>query len=312
MSAASPLSILFLLIPVLLCWCTTAAAQKPALPLPHGSVLYPREKVLEVLAVHRGPVRTSFSGPFQSSTAQPSTKYEKRSMHDFLTRDSRIGFIRKVYAIFSGQLATTAAIVYFIMRHESVAHYLLRHYDVVGTVSALGSLGIITSLISSPRLRYEKPWNFLLLASYTMFQAITIGALASLVDPTVIYLTTLHSLAVLGGILLYSLQPKPQFDLTTLGSGLLAILLAALTGSVLAHFFHFPLQETLLSGILAVVFACYITIDCQMIIGGRHVSRQYSPKEYILAALNLYQDVISLFLEILKISLRKKKEETHD
>ena len=38
----------------------------------------------------------------------------------------------------------------------------------------------------------------------------------------------------------------------------------------------------------------------QKIVGGKDKKNQYSPKEYILAALNLYQDVIALFLSIMK------------
>lgn len=67
-----------------------------------------------------------------------------------------------------------------------------------------------------------------------------------------------------------------------------------------------PLVDNLLSGLMAVVFAGYIAHDTQMIVGGKS-KRQYAADDYILAALNLYQDAISLYMQIMKI-LGKNKD----
>lgn len=45
----------------------------------------------------------------------------------------------------------------------------------------------------------------------------------------------------------------------------------------------------------AIVFSCFIVFDTHMLI------HKLSPEEYIVAAINLYLDIINLFLEILKI-----------
>ena len=55
--------------------------------------------------------------------------------------------------------------------------------------------------------------------------------------------------------------------------------------------------------IIIVMMKAYHT---QKIVGGKDKKNQYSPKEYILAALNLYQDVIALFLSIMKFLHRSK------
>ena len=44
----------------------------------------------------------------------------------------------------------------------------------------------------------------------------------------------------------------------------------------------------------------YIVFDTQMMLGGKH-KYSLSPEEYIFAALNLYLDVVNLFLFILTI-----------
>merc|ERR1712116_63233 len=50
----------------------------------------------------------------------------------------------------------------------------------------------------------------------------------------------------------------------------------------------------------AIIFSLYIVFDTQMMMGGNH---KYSldPEEYVFAALNLYLDIINLFLYILHI-----------
>ena len=50
----------------------------------------------------------------------------------------------------------------------------------------------------------------------------------------------------------------------------------------------------------ALIFSLYIVYDTQLMMGGKH---KYSldPEEYIFASLNLYLDIINLFLFILRI-----------
>jgi FtsH-binding integral membrane protein len=78
-------------------------------------------------------------------------------------------------------------------------------------------------------------------------------------------------------------------------------------GSLLNYFFRMPLMDNIISGAMAVVFATYLAYDTQKIVGGKHHKHAYSPKEYILAALNLYQDIISLFMQIVSILNKMEK-----
>ena len=50
----------------------------------------------------------------------------------------------------------------------------------------------------------------------------------------------------------------------------------------------------------ALIFSFYIIYDTQMMMGGAH-KYSVSPEEYIFAALNLYLDIINLFMYILMI-----------
>ena len=50
----------------------------------------------------------------------------------------------------------------------------------------------------------------------------------------------------------------------------------------------------------AFVFSLYLVYDTQMMMGGNH-KYALDPEEYIFAALNIYLDVINLFMYILMI-----------
>ena len=50
----------------------------------------------------------------------------------------------------------------------------------------------------------------------------------------------------------------------------------------------------------AFIFSLYIIYDTQVMLGGNH-KYSLSPEEYIFAALNLYLDIINLFMYLLSI-----------
>lgn len=50
----------------------------------------------------------------------------------------------------------------------------------------------------------------------------------------------------------------------------------------------------------AIIFSLYIVYDTQLMMGGKH-KYSLSPEEYIFASLNIYMDIVNLFLYILTI-----------
>ena len=110
----------------------------------------------------------------KQSLIPSEVQYERRTLQDFASRDSRLGFIRKVYTIFTGQIITTILITALIMNDRSLQGFLKFHYQEVSIVSSLGSLGVLLSLILVPKLRYNAPTNFILLGIYTFLQSIIV------------------------------------------------------------------------------------------------------------------------------------------
>jgi len=79
------------------------------------------------------------------------------------------------------------------------------------------------------------------------------------------------------------------------------VLVVFLLFGLIAAFF--PATRTVrlvYAAIGAIIFSVYIVYDTQLMIGGKH-KYSLSPEEYIFASLNLYLDIINLFMYILSI-----------
>jgi protein lifeguard len=240
-----------------------------------------------------------------------NVRYIPRTNEDFITRDSRLGFVRKVYAILGSQVVTTVGITALLMNNARLSQFFLANYQSLALSTFFISTGIIFSLVTNFELRHTKPYNFILLGIHTILQALLVGTFSSLMDPKTVTLGAMHTLTTFVAITLYSFQPNPRYDLSVAGSGLLACTSALLTGSLLGWLFNMPVPENLLSGAMAVLFAVYLAHDTQKIVGGVHHKYQYGQKEYILASLNLYQDLLNFYLQVMKLlnSNRRKERE---
>ena len=289
---------------VVLCFatfgCTAAQLQSAMTATPTIIVSQHRSKSFT-------PVKAS-STYFGSSSTKEEQKqplrYEKRSLSDFTTRDSRMGFVRKVYTIFSAQMVCTIGITSVIMNNPNLQQFLFQNFKIFMITSYLLSTGVIVALCSNPELRYKSPVNFVLLGIHTFLQSISVGIFSSAINPRLVCLGTMHTLGTFLAITLYSFQPNEKFDLTPFGNVLLTSSTSLLIGLFLNFFLKMPILDNLISAGLAVLFASFLAYDTQKIVGGKHHKHFYSPKEYILAALNLYQDVINLFIQIMNILMK--------
>lgn len=239
-------------------------------------------------------------------------KYEKATDgKDFVTRTSRQQFIRRVYAIFLSQSLATILITGAVISVPALRYFFLVNLGKISALSSIGCLLCALALTLSPTMRFKKPHNFLLLGGYTVFQALTMGALSTLFKPELFLLGSLHTVTALATITLYSFQTNAAYDLTAMGNALLVSLSTLSIGSLLGFLFNVPFIQNVQSILYAVIFALYIAYDTQMIVGGKHRKHKFAENEYIMAALTLYQDIVSLFLQILRIlsKAEKRKEE---
>lgn len=99
------------------------------------------------------------------------------------------------------------------------------------------------------------------------------------------------------GVTLFAIQTK--FDFTLCSSFLFVAVLVLFVFGIIAIFTRSSIVNLIYSALMALVFTLFLAYDTQMIIGGRR--HEMSPEEYIFGALQLYLDVVYIFIAILGI-----------
>ena len=100
-------------------------------------------------------------------------------------------------------------------------------------------------------------------------------------------------------ILVLAMQTK--IDFTAMAGVLLVGLLCLMLFGLLILFFpNNKVVNIVYASLGAFIFGVYIVFDTQMMMGGKH-KYALDPEEYIFASLNLYLDIINLFMYILSI-----------
>jgi protein lifeguard len=260
---------------------------------------------------HQSSPLRGFSAPdYSDETLRQSPKI--RDLSDFNNRDSRLGFIRKVYSILATQVLTTFFVTYLILNSESFSSMVLQNGDKLAPLSFLISLGGVLSLTISEKLRNSFPWNFLVLGIYTLAQSLIVGIFSTMYDIESVSLSMMYTLTIFLLITFYSFQPNPHFDLTVSSGMLLTALSVLLLASISTGVFGLPINQVFFASCFALVIGAYIIYDTQMIIGGKHHRKKFHRNEYILAALTLYQDIIGLSMEIVKILGESKRKRDKD
>ena len=72
-----------------------------------------------------------------------------------------------------------------------------------------------------------------------------------------------------------------------------------LVGTIIGIFYHNRIYHLILSIFVIFLFGLYLIYDTQLIVGKR--ANKYLIDDYIRGAMNLYLDIIIIFLEILSI-----------
>ena len=88
-------------------------------------------------------------------------------------------------------------------------------------------------------------------------------------------------------------------DFTTYGPYLLVILMVLMMFGIITIFWRNPIVQLIYACLGALVFSIYLIYDTQLIVGKGTYS--YTLDQAYLAAVQLYMDIINLFLFILQI-----------
>lgn len=209
-------------------------------------------------------------------------------------------FIKKVYGILAAQLALTTAICAGFMYIAPVRNVVLAMgggFQLVMMVLTIGSIfGLMANKNSSPANMY---W----LTGFTVLESFMVGTICAHYQAKGLGVLVLEALVLTLGIFVvltaYTVFSKRDFSF--MGGALFVALWVLIGASVINLIFgvvggsRSPFFSMLIACGGALIFSLYIIYDTWQIMN------VLGPDEYILAAINLYLDLINLFLYILQI-----------
>lgn len=245
------------------------------------------------------PQGTSVGGNYNKLVDPESQNLKNFSFND---QSIRRGFIRKVYSILMCQLLVTFGVVALFVFHMPTQEWARRNpWLMIGTMIAV----LVSTLMMGcfeDALR-KTPSNFVFLGFFTVAQSILVGYICTVYDPETVMMAVGVTAVICLGLTLFALQSK--YDFTTCGGILLICLLLLLIVGLVSIFLPDKRLKIIYSAFGALLFAFYLIYDTQLMLGGEH-KYSISPEDYIFAAINIYLDIINLFLYILRILGSKK------
>lgn len=239
---------------------------------------------------------------FKASTAgkeDPNSPYVL-----FQRRTVRLGFMRKVFAILALQLAATAAMVAVFALHQGVKAWV---QDNPGVFYAawVTTIVLMITLVCCDEARRHYPANYWLLGTFTLCESYLLGTVSSYYDTIVLLLVVCMTCTVTCAFSLYALQTR--FDFTRNGGILLGgVVLLLCFGLSLAMLGADRVGSVVYALFGTCLFALFLVYDIQLVVGCKHRRYTLGPDEYVFAALNLYLDVINIFVLLLMLAAGKE------
>lgn len=161
-------------------------------------------------------------------------------------------------------------------------------------------VGYIGSICALACCGFDKtvPINYVFLCIFTFCTGWIVSISTLHVKPIIVLEAACLTLAMVFAITLYAMTTTTDF--TVFGPLLWIFGMVFGVAGIFLSMFGFT-KGLLWSTIGVVLFSFYLLYDTQMIMGGDNKSVQYDEDCYILAAINLYLDIINIFLYILNI-----------
>ena len=217
-------------------------------------------------------------GSLQAQTAAQATVAE------------RMGFIRKVYALFFAATLFAVGGVALGMSFPPLLVFAAEHPWIM-------LLAMFGGVMGAQAVRHVRGLNLLALFAFTTFTGVVISPLmyaVSLYNPASIWQAGVLTVGIFGGLTAYVFISKRDFSFLRgmLWTGLIIMIVAGLANVLIVG------STALGFGLAAatlLLFAGFVLYDTSNII------RQYPTNEYVAGALSLYLDAFNIFLALIRI-----------
>jgi hypothetical protein len=222
--------------------------------------------------------------------------HESDSLIGISSKNTRLGFIRKVYLIVLFLITIVAGFVIMACYWEAYRDFLVNN-PWVAIVAFVVQIWTGYGIVCYKSIAREVPKNYIYLTFYATSIAVIVSFVGLIHTRAEIATAAGLTFLLVGSLTIYALTTKTDF--TFCGAFLFSFLCLTIVCGVGLAFWPKRIVSIGLSWVTLVLFSVYLIMDTQLIVGGKEY--QYSSDDYIVAALQLFIDIVKIFLEILKI-----------
>ena len=216
------------------------------------------------------------------------------------TQAVRLGFIRKVYGIVSAQLLISLVFVIagMVLNLNKISEKGVNVLIILYVISSITV--IITAILICCCFRRSFPANYICLGIFTLAESFILFLFTSTFPAENVLLALAMTAAMTVGLTIYAMTTKTDF--TYCGAMLWMFSLGLIIFWILFYFmmnkykFSFYYIIGCMAGII--IYSLYLIYDTQLMIG--KFDNEYSVDDYVFAAINIYLDIINLFIYILQ------------
>jgi len=212
----------------------------------------------------------------------------------------RRGFIRKVYGIIFFQLLITTTVIYFSITNEILMKFMLSNVWPL-YLSCVASIIVVIILVCG-KLTRTVPVNYFLLIVLTLLEAFMASYTTIYFQPISVLVCAGLTMLIVFALTMYACFTKR--DMTMMGGFLFCFSIILIFLGIVGFFFTSYFYQMFLNSLGVLLMSLYLIFDTQLVIGNKR--NLIDVDDYILGALNIYLDIIGLFLRILKLFGKKK------
>ena len=187
------------------------------------------------------------------------------------------------------------------MNNESIMNYMFQNTNLIFLPLIL-SIGIMLILVCT-QASQQVPLNYILLIAFTLLEAFMVSFTTIYFDPISVLACAGMTMIIVFGLSMYACFTKR--DMTMMGGFLLSFSLILIFLGIIGIFFRSYFYQMFLDSLGVLLMSLYLIYDTQLVIGQK---KNFIEMDlYILGAMMIYLDIISLFLKILRLLGKKKK-----
>ncbi|EJD75522.1 hypothetical protein, variant [Loa loa] len=223
-----------------------------------------------------------------------------KSDFGFNSASIRAAFVRKVFILVSIMLAVVTLMTAIPFLHRGTMTFV-RSTPALYFGSYFAFLVVYMTLICCESVRRSFPGNLIALSILTLSIGYMTMMICSFHGLTPVLLCLIITVVCCAGIIIFSSQTK--YDLTSMYGMMfivsLVLLVFGIVAIIAATAFQVTWLYTVYAGLAALLFMVYLAIDVQTIMGGRR--HEISPEDYILAAIQVFLDIVYIFWMLLTL-----------